>query len=187
MKKHFIYSSLYAILAIILLFLLFSCNKTDDTEVKSNLWKLNSVTINGVEQLFRLEEYESYNITTSCSTELTIHDSMALNSATLDLNEIFIYETMSTRKFIDFDSTYNSCQSFYGEENYFDRFGGSLKMDDTQISVTYQFGNSIGGWPLYNTQTFDVMELTKNTLKISGPYPMPYLYGYKVAVYSFSK
>ncbi|HUM47907.1 MAG TPA: hypothetical protein PLD84_13330, partial [Chitinophagales bacterium] len=130
-----------------LLFLLFSCKKTD-TEEAPNLWKLNSVTINGVEQLLSLQEYESHNITTACSTEVTIHDSVELYSATLDLNEIFIYESTSFKKLMDFDSTYNTCQPYYAAAVYSDKFGGSLKMDDTQISVTYQFGNSIGGWPL---------------------------------------
>ena len=186
-----------SILAIWILVIYCSCNKENiepsnsaQTLNISGRWYLQSVFFPGLNESEQLNNfYESYNFSymTSCSTQLSLHDSSALYFETLYLLSYFDCEAYYVEKYIDLDSTYSTCIPQYQLDSMSYKLNGTCKIDSQSFSITYIYHYSPGGSPYYTTQTYSVIDWTDSTMKVSGPFPIGDFIGQNIATFSFSR
>lgn len=188
------------IIVLCVFFILVSCKKETDpmipppipveTLTPTGFWKLKSVTLgkHDREQLNTFYEVHSFPFMTSCSTQLTLHDSTALHGIELSIysHEYYVYISSYVNKYLDLDSTYNACLPQYLLDTMSYTSLGDCVFDTS--SITFKFDLSPGGGvEIIKSRTYNVMELTDSTLKISGPYPMPSLSEKDTGTFTFSK
>lgn len=176
------------------LFILVSCKKEIIPPINppqplslKAVWKLKSVIVDGEEELNKVYELGSVNFMTSCGTEVELYSSMTFYFASLSLYGNYIYKSGHTLVSPNADSAYITClpQHFTSSTLVDDQ--GDCEMDEESITITYIYHYSPGGFPMYSTHTYEVIELTDSTLKLEGPYPFTSLGSGNNGTYSFSK
>lgn len=160
------------------------------------IWNLTSNVFNSTEYFNTFYEYSTSELETSCgNTVYYTSYHQVLEIKLMIENSKCWDERLIVTKSPDFDSTYASCELqcctydttlYEGSPQYPNGF--AISNDKKTCSITYIWQTTIGGYPLYNTQEFSILQLTDHTLQIvgEGPYFLSIM-NYGTSTYTFSR